>query len=85
MTCAEAHQTILEADPSVLEGQGDSSLAVHIQVGRVVRLRLFEVALPAVGHTTVVQGPGSLSRRGISHLDDGRAVRLRLLQEPSWP
>ena len=31
MTCAEAHQTILEADPSVLEGQGDSSLAVHIQ------------------------------------------------------
>ncbi len=31
MTCAEALQTILEADPSILEGQGDSSLALHIQ------------------------------------------------------
>jgi len=31
MTCAEALQTILEADPSILEGQGESSLALHIQ------------------------------------------------------
>jgi hypothetical protein len=32
MICAEALQAILEADPSILEGKGDNSLALHIQV-----------------------------------------------------
>jgi len=31
MTCAEAYPAILEADPSVLEGLGESSLARHIR------------------------------------------------------
>jgi len=31
MTCAEARQAILEADPSVLEGRGNDFLALHIQ------------------------------------------------------
>jgi len=31
MTCAEALQSILEADPSDLEEQGDSALSVHLR------------------------------------------------------
>ena len=61
MTCAEALQSILEADPLDLEEQGDSTLAVHLRechrCREAARAVLFEESALAEGLTAAVAPP----------------------------